>query len=254
MVPMVQRAVARSLPWLLSTVPCLAAPALQGRWEGEVSIPSAPMAMVLDLDGQAGPDGATAWIGSVILPGHGIKGAALSELQVTGSDLRFTLSGVMVAPGVAPPHVTARLVDAGTLEGAFEQAGHSAPFTLVRTGVAQVDPAPRGTGVSPALEGSWSGSFELGGYPRKVTLTLHNQAGSMAAAELVVVGRKTTRVPVDLVTQQQSFLRIEAHEAGIAFEGQWQPEAGRIQGSFLMGPFDLPTVLSREPAQAGSGS
>jgi hypothetical protein len=252
--PMLMRAGARSLAWMLCTAPSVAAPALQGRWEGEVSIPGAPMRMVVDLDRESGANGASTWVGSVILPGQGVKGAALGNLEVGDASLRFTLSGVMVAPGIAAPRVDARLLEAGTLAGTFEQAGHSAPMTLVRTGAAQVDPAPRSTEVSQALEGSWAGSFELGGYPRKVTLTLHNHAGAKATAELVVVGRKTTRVTADLVMQQQSFLRIEAPEIGVAFEGQWQPQAGQIQGSFLMGPFDLPAVLSRVPADAGSGS
>ena len=115
---------------------------------------------------------------------------------------------------------------------------------LKKTGPAQVELPRKSTAISKDLEGEWKGDYEMNGYPRHVTLTLSNRARSgQGAAQLVVVGKRTTNAPVDLVTDEDGFLTIESHEIGITYEGRLQKEAGEIKGTFTLGPFELPLVL-----------
>jgi hypothetical protein len=95
------------------------------------------------------------------------------------------------------------------------------------------------------LEGEWIGEYELLGYPRHVTVRLTNHAGGGATSEFVVVGKKTNNLPVDLVTQQQDFIRIESHETGINYEGRFRKDSGDITGTFEQGPLEIPLVLHR---------
>jgi hypothetical protein len=76
---------------------------------------------------------------------------------------------------------------------------------------------------------------------------LSNRDSGEGAAQLVVVGKRTTDAPVDLVTDADGFLTIESHQIGITYEGRLEKEAGEIKGTFTLGPFELPLVLRRRP-------
>jgi hypothetical protein len=238
------RAGALLVPLALFMTLCHAASSVQGRWEGDVQIPGAPMKLVVDL----AQDQTSTWAGSVIVPGLGVKGAALDDIVVSDSSIAFALAGALHGPAEGPPRVKAHMIDADTMAGDFGQAGNTAALTLNRTGPAQVEPAPRSTTVTHELEGAWSGTFDFDGHPRQVTLTLTNRAEQGASAEFVIVGKRTTQVPVDLVVQDRNFLKIESHQTGISFEGQWRTQAGEIQGSVQMGALEVPLVLRRSVA------
>jgi hypothetical protein len=61
-------------PILLGSVAlCQAAESAAGRWEGVVQIPGQELKLVVDLSDQGGKD----WVGSIIVPGFGVKGAPL---------------------------------------------------------------------------------------------------------------------------------------------------------------------------------
>ena len=124
------------------------------------------------------------------------------------------------------------------------QAGNTAPFTLEKTGPPQVELPVRSTSIAKEFEGEWKGEYELFGYPRHVTIKLANRADA-ASAEFVVVGKKTNSLPVDLVTQEGSFVRIDSHEIGISYEGRFRKESGEINGTFIQGGLELPLVLRR---------
>ncbi len=227
------------MPFFVATTPSAATSTVQGRWEGEVLVPGAPLALIVDVT----RGGGSSWTGSVIMPGLGIKGAPLGDIKVGYAELTATLSGALRAGGATPPRINVHLTTSGDLKGDFEQGGNSAPLTLRRTGEAQVDLAPKSTAVAGGLVGAWTGRFELGGYPREVTLTLSNHPESTATAELLIVGKRTTQVPIDLVVQDAQFLKIESDQAGITFEGRWSAQASEIQGSIQVGPFEVPLVL-----------
>ena len=89
----------------------------------------------------------------------------------------------------------------------------------------------------------------MGGYPREVTLTLANQANGLGGGELLIVGKRTTRLPLDRVHQGQSFLTLDASSAGIRVEGRWQPGGtgpARFDGQFMQGPFEAALTLTRD--------
>ena len=105
----------------------------------------------------------------------------------------------------------------------------------------------KSTAVSQELEGEWKGDYEMDGYPRHVTLKLTNHKPDGASAQLVIVGKKTNNVPVELITEESGFLTIKSSEFGITYEGRMRKEAGEINGTFTLGPFELPLVLRRLP-------
>ncbi len=228
---------------LSSALVCAAADNVAGRWEGSIKIPDRELPCIIDLDQPEGKD----WIGSIIIPGLGIKGAPLTEIAVNDSGISFTIKGALASPLVAAPKFQGHLAGTSRLTGDFLQAGNTAPFTLAKTGPPQVELPRQSTPVSKDLEGEWKGDYEMNGYPRHVTLTLRNAASRAASAQLVVVGKRTTNAPIDLVTDERGFLTIESHEVGITYEGRLRKESGEIKGTFTLGPFELPLVLRRTP-------
>jgi hypothetical protein len=174
-----------------------------------------------------------------------VKGAELTDLAVTDAKISFAIKGALASERTGAAKFEGRLDPAGHLSGNFRQAGNSAPFVLKRTGPPQVELPRKSTAISQDLAGEWKGDFEMGGYPRHVTLTLAGHGSDPATAQFVVVGKRTTNAPVDLVTDENGFLTIESHEIGLRHEGRLRKDAGEIKGTFTLGPFELPLVFRR---------
>jgi hypothetical protein len=214
---------------------CQAQETAAGRWEGSVQIPDRELKVIVDLAQQSG---GPAWIGSIIIPGLNIKGAALSEIAVDGPEVTFAIKSVLAK---FKAHLTAEEM----LSGDFVQAGNTAPFKLAKIGTAQVELPPQSTKVSKEIEGEWKGEYELFGYPRHVTVKLTNHSAEGAAVEFIVVGKKTNNLPIDLVTQEGDLLTIDSQDTGISYEGRFDRKSGDIKGTLTQGPIELPLVLRR---------
>lgn len=185
------------------------------------------------------------WIGSIIIPGFGVKGAPLVDLKGKGSDLAFAIKGALGNERAGLAEIKAHLTTDGHLSGEFRQGGNTAPFVLEKTGPAQVELPPRNTAVGKELEGEWKGQYEMMGYPRQVTLKFANRGADGASLEFTIVGKKTNNVPVSLVTQEGDFLSIKSDEFGITYEGRFRKETNEIKGTITQGPFEVPLMMRR---------
>jgi hypothetical protein len=220
-----------------------AAGSAAGRWEGAAQIPGHELKLIVDLSDEGGKG----WVGSVIVPGFGVKGAPLVDLHVRGGDLTFAIKGALGNERVGRAELKAHLTSDGHLAGDFTQGGNSAPFVLEKTGAAQVDLPPRSTAVSKELEGEWKGDYEMMGYGRHATMKFANRDAEGAAVEFVIVGKKVNNVPVSLVTQDGDFVTVKSDEFGITFEGRFVKEAGEIKGTLSQGAMEAPLLLRRTP-------
>ena len=124
-------------------------------------------------------------------------------------------------PRVWPGHIQ-RAVDGGRPHDRRDAPGGQRRILRARQGRDRRRSSRRrkSTPVARELEAQWSGEFELGGYPRHVTVTLENRADGGASAKLVIVGKRTNDLPVDLVVQQGPLLRIESQASQVTFEGR----------------------------------
>ena len=218
----------------ISTLLCRAQESASGRWEGSVKIPERELKLIVDLAQDRD------WIGSIIIPGMDVKGAALTDIMVKDSELTFVITSALDTAKFNG-HFTAN----GAFTGNFMQAGNTAPFTLAKTGPPQVELPVRSTAIAKELEGEWQGEYELFGYPRHVTIKLANHGDAGATAEVVVVGKKTNNLPVNLITQEGGFLTIDSHETRVSYEGRFEKDSGEINGTFTQGTLELPLVLRR---------
>jgi hypothetical protein len=216
---------------------CRAAENMAGRWEGSAQIPGRELTLIVDLSEESG-----AWTGSVTIPGLGVKGRPLKDIVVKGSEASFAIKSGSGRSLEAT--FKAHLTSKGMMSGDFVQAGNTAPFVLKQTGPPQVEVPLRSTPISQELEGEWKGSYEIFGSARQVTIKLVNRADG-ATADFVIVGKKTTNLPVDLVRQEGDLLTIDSHDTGIGYEGRLNKETAEIKGTFIQGPIELPLILHR---------
>jgi hypothetical protein len=239
------RAPALALAGALAAAGVFAAPEVAGRWEGAADVPGQPLSLVVDLD----HDAQGRWDGSVILPGRGVKGAPLDGLVVSACDVRFGLVAAFPDGAALKPGVALACQADGSLAGSLTLGGRSTAVTLRRSGPAQVDRPPASSVLGAALAGRWTGRYELGGTPREVTLTLANRDGR-GGGQLVIVGKRTTTLDIDHVTQGREFVSVRASGADFTIEGRFAADTGVIDGAVMQGPFEAPIVLRR---QAGAG-
>ena len=215
--------------------------AAAGRWEGVAGIPGQELRLIVDLSQDEGK----AWIGSIIIPGFGVKGAQLVDLHVRGGDLDFAIKGALGNERAGKAELKAHLTCDGHVAGNFKQGGHSAPFVLEKTGPPQVELPLRSTAVAKELEGEWKGDYEMMGYARHATMKFSNRGAEGAALEFTIVGKKVNNVPVSLVTQDEDFLTVKSEEFGITFEGRFNKAAGEIKGTLSQGPMEAALILRR---------
>jgi len=216
---------------IAAALPCRAEDVVSGRWEGTAQIPNNELTVVVDLAQENG-----AWIGSIIIPGLGLKGVPLTDIKVQPPDLNFAVKGAL---GI---QLRLRLDATNKLAGTFEQGGNRAPASLQKTGPPQVEYPPRNTPVAKELEGEWKGDYEMLGYTRHVSIKFANQSDG-ATAEFVIVGRKRNVLPVDLVTQEGEMVTVDSHEMGFSFEGRLKN--GKLTGAVRQGAIETPLVLVR---------
>src|SRR5215831_15117972 len=215
-----------------AVLPCRAEDAISGRWEGDARIPGDGLTVVVDLAQDNG-----AWVGSIIIPGLGVKGTPLTDIKVQSPDVSFTVKSPL---GI---ELNLRLLDAEKkLAGNFEQAGNHAPATLQKTGPPQVEYPPRSTPVAKELEGEWKGDYEMLGYTRHVSIKFANHSEG-ATADFVIIGRKHNVLPVDLVTQEGDLVTVDSREMGFTFEGRLRD--GKLTGAIRQAAMETPLVLMR---------
>jgi hypothetical protein len=234
---------------LILCVPFLAHGAAQtpdGRWEGVARIPGKEIHLVMDL----AQDTAGTWAGSIIIPGLGIKGAPLSNVAVVDANVSFDIGTVLNSPTHEPARFKARVIAADAMTGEMSQGGNIAQFSLKRSGPPQVERSQQSTAVRREVEGEWRGEFELGGYPRQVTVRFENHQNAAATATFVIIGKRTTTLPVELVIDEGNFVRIESQVNRVTFEGRLIDGPDALQGTIDLGPVELPLVLRRSTQKA----
>ena len=217
---------------LAAALPCRGEEAISGRWEGTTHIPDDDLNVIVDLAQENGT-----WVGSIIIPGLDVKGVPLTDITVKASAVSFSVKGTL---GI---QLKLQLEGNGKLTGNFEQAGNRALTTLQKTGPSQVEYPLRNTPVAKELEGEWKGDYQMFGYTRHVSIKFTNRGADGAAAEFVIVGRRTNNLPVDLVTQEGDLLSVDSHEIGISFEGRLRD--GKLGGAIRQGAIETPLVLER---------
>jgi len=226
---------------VLASAACLHADdKVAGRWEGSAKIPGEDLKLIVDLaSGDAGK-----WNGSLSIPALQLRGAFLDAIAINGTDIAFVVKTALADQHLGQAKFHGQLSGDGKFAGEFTQGGNTAPFTLSKTGPAQVETPPHSTSIKAEWEGTWKGTYEALGYSRSVTLKLMNRGADGAGAEWEIIGKRDNKLLVDLVVQNGAFVTVDSHETGLSFEGSLANN--EIKGIITQGPYESAVTLHHD--------
>lgn len=205
-----------------------------GHWEGAITIPGGEIPFQVDLAKNA----AGKLTATYSRPENGLKGLPLANVTLDGRAIAFDLTvdggakfqGIFVADGTISGDVTAPI--------------GSAPFSLTRTGDAQVIAAPRNAPISQAFEGTWNGTLSLEGRNLRLVLRMSNASDGTAAATIVSVDQGGIEFPLGL-TQKAATITLNTPSIGGDFYTGALTDAGELKGTFSQGSVTAPLTFVR---------
>jgi hypothetical protein len=215
------------------------APGASGHWEGSISVPDHELQIIVNLAPEK-----DAWKGTIAIPEQNLKEFPLSSISVLKDAVKFAMSGV---PG--NPAFDGKLAaDGQSISGNFTQGGGTLTFSLKRTGEPQFSELPKSTLVAKAFEGSWEGTLDTGGAKLRLVLNLVNEKDS-ATGTLTSVDQQGAVIPIAVITQKGSELKLDLPSVAGSFAGAISKDAASITGTWTQGMGGLPLTL-RRPAAA----
>jgi hypothetical protein len=204
-----------------------------GRWEGTIAAPGREISVIIDLKADGGK-----WQGTVGIPGEKLKGLPLTNITVAAEGVTFAM------PGPGDPSFKGTVsTDGKTLSGDFTQGGGSVPFTLTRTGEAEIDPLPRSTPITSDLLGTWSGALAIKDVTLRLQIEFSTAADGTGTGTLVSIDQGNVKVPVAAVIQKGAAVTFFTPSVAGSFEGTLKD--GELAGTWTQAGGALPLVLKR---------
>jgi hypothetical protein len=209
-----------------------------GHWEGAIQAPSREVPVSVDL----ARDDKGKLAGTFSNPGERITGYPLAAVAVDGSAVRLEIktggSGTQTFAGTLS-------ADGRSLAGDFLISVYSVPFTLTRTGDAQIAPAPRSPAIDAALVGEWRATLEIEGKALPVSLTLANRGGGISVGAWAADDGSATPVAI---AQHERSVTLTSTVTSSAYSGTLSPDGAEITGTFTEGALKQPLTFRRAAA------
>ncbi len=232
-------AAAFSLLAPFATAQSAPAPGASGHWEGSISAPDQELQILIDL----APGQKDAWKGTIAIPEQNLKEFPLSSISVVNDAVKFAMSGV---PG--NPSFDGKLAAGGqSISGTFMRDGGSIPFSMKRTGAAQFAQIAPSTLVAKVFEGDWEGTLDANGTKFRLLLKLVNEKDS-ATGTLTSVDQGGAVIPIAVITQTKSGLKLDLPSVSGSFSGEISKDAASITGTWTQGMGPMPLTLHRPAA------
>jgi hypothetical protein len=206
-----------------------------GHWEGAITIPGGEIPFQVDL----AKNDHGKLIATYSRPENNLKGLPLANVSLDGRAIAFELT---VDGGVK--FFGTLYADGKTISGDVTARIGNAPFSMTRTGDAQIAPAPKNAAIGKDLEGTWNGTLSLQGMNLHLVLRMANQADGTASATIVTVDQGGIEFPLAL-TQKAASLTLNTPAIGGDFFSGALNAAGELAGTFSQGPVTAPLTFVR---------
>jgi hypothetical protein len=218
--------------------PLLAQTAVEpsGHWVGTIQAPN----MVVDVAIDLAKNNKGELAGTFSQPGQGVKGLPLSTVAVDGRSVRLVVKG-----DESPATFAATLsADGKSLSGEVAQGGYNMPFTLTRTGDAQIVQPPKNAAIGKELDGTWNGTIETGAKHMRVVVTMANQPDGTAVGTIVSPDGSGVEIPIG-ITQKATAVTIEVTSVGASYAGVLNADGTELTGTWTQGAVSVPLALHR---------
>jgi hypothetical protein len=194
-----------------------------GHWQGAVQTPSLQMPFELDL----AKDASGRFSGTLSVAAQQIKGLPLKSVELDGTAVHFQARSDQPFTGVLSD-------DRRSITGEFLISGASLPFTLTRTGAAQIEAPRKSAAVSKQLEGSWTATLVVQGMPQELVMTLVNDPDGSASGRIVNENEGGLELPISIV-QQGSAVTIETLPLASTFTATLNENGTELDGTIAQG-------------------
>lgn len=206
-----------------------------GHWEGGITIPGGEIPFQVDLSKNA----QHALSATYSRPEEHLKGLPMTNVTLDGRAIAFELP---VEGGIKFQAIVS--ADGKKISGDVTAAIGTAPFSLTRTGDAQVAALPRNESVAKELEGTWNGTLSIQGRNLRLVLRMSNQPDGTASAAITSVDQGGIEFPLGL-TQKAGTLTLNTPAIGGDFFAGALNGAGELAGTFSQGPVTAPLIFVR---------
>jgi hypothetical protein len=213
---------------LLPARPLLAQTAVDpsGHWEGPIQVPQ--MEVKIEIDLAKNSKGELA--GTFGNPGEKLKGLPLANVAVDGRAVTFELKA---GSGGGTFHGEI-LAGGKSMSGSFVAKEGTVPFSLTRTGDAQIEAPPKSAPIGKEMEGTWNGAFDVDGVQMRVVLKMSNQPDGTSTGSIASIDEGGIEVPVAIV-QKAANLTFIVKMTGGSYSGTLNAAGTELAGTYTTG-------------------
>ncbi len=212
-----------------------------GHWEGTVQIPNMELKIEIDMVKNSKGE----FSGTFGSAPQNLKGLPLSSVAVEGRSVRLVLK----AGKEVNTFVGVLSADGKSISGDASQGAESVPFSLTRTGDARISPAPKSPPIGKELEGTWSGTLDVGEKQMRLVLKMANQPDGTAAGTIVSQDGSGMEIPIAM-TQKATSVTIDVPAIGGSYVGALNAEGTELVGKWAQGSAVLPLTFRRAAPEA----
>ena len=216
-----------SASWFLAQPP--ADPS--GHWEGAVRMPDRELTFALDLvkNGTGQIDG-NIHVPAGKAPGIPVKVTLKDGLVDFHARVDQPFSGVLSADG-------------NSISGDYSLSGFLLPFSMRRTGDAQVNVPEKSPPISKELEGTWNGVLDVNGARLRLVLAMRNQPDGTSAGTIISVDEGGLEVPVTIAALENSGVALDIKAVDASYIGTWNRDRMELAGTYRQGAFSAPLTF-----------
>lgn len=209
-----------------------------GHWEGTVDVPNTPVQVGFDI----AKNGKGELAGTFSQPAQHIKALPLAGVTVEGRTVRLVLKA-----GAASSTFAGTLSQDGkTIAGNWSQGEQTFPFSVTRTGDAQIAAPPKNAPIGKELEGTWNGAMTVAanGQQMRIVLTMANQPDGTATGTIMSPDGSGMEIPIAMSQKDKTFT-FDVPSVGASFAGTLSADGSELAGTWTQGGTPLPLTFKK---------
>ena len=175
-----------------------------------------------------------------MFPIRSSRGFPLSSVTIDGTTVTVAVRG-----GQGGTFRGTLSADGRSMAGTASSPEGEAPFTLERTGTANLVAPPKSARISRELEGTWQGTLDVRGGMR-VILRTANQPDGTSIGTLVSVDEGNLEIPVAIM-EKGSDVQLSSPMTGSSYAGTFNESRSELAGTYTTSQgVALPLTLKRQ--------
>jgi uncharacterized protein len=215
------------------------APAIEGSWQGSLSIGGSQLRIVFNISKT--PEGTLS--GTLDSPDQNAKGIPINEVTFQNGHLVLNVKTVM---GSFEGDYSA---DSTTIKGFWKQGGMSLPLDLKRLENLP-DSTPVNIQTAPLIGGTdiagfWGGSLNFQGLNLRIIFNIVRVSDNKLTVTISSPDQGNQEFPVDSVTFANSHLFLFSKLINGSFEGDLNNDKSQLTGQWMQNTLTIPLVLNR---------